>query len=397
MPYDSPDAALPRADQPAPRQSPQTVGRYLSIDVLRAVAILLMIEVHAVDHFSEEIGYPKFLLNLSQLFGHMSAPLFALLTGLSYSLWLGAQKRSGLSAGEIVKYSLRRGMFVFALGFVVNILIQLPDATFDWDILALIGVSAIILTGMRNWHPGILIAICIVILLASPPLRDLSQYQSYWHEDDYDYETNLGEVLLGLVLNGYFPLLPWLAFPLSGFALGQIYYRNERQASLPPTVALLGTLLLALALLGALLQPYVPDWVARYYATGWPHNVYLATTVYVLGSAGGGFICLWILNRALDLKPHVTGHGPVLTFFRRYSYFALTAYVVHLAVQILPLYFLAWWQNKSPIDFYSGRLLNVPAALVSGLILIVVLYLFLVVLDRHKKYSLEYFMRWICT
>jgi uncharacterized membrane protein len=392
---DSPDAASPRAQQPESEQSAKARGRYLSLDVLRAVAILLMIQVHAVDNFSDRIRHPLYLYNISEFFGYMPAPLFTLLSGLSFSLWLGAQKRLGRSTGEIVKYSVRRGLFLFVLGFVVNIFIFLPDSTFDWDILALIGAAAIVLTWVRNWHPGVLVAICVVILIVSPPLRDLVHYQSYWVSGDFDYEDNMSEVLPGFFLNGFFPLLPWLVYPLIGFVLGQIFYPGEKEATLPLILPLLGVLIFAIGLLGAVAEPYVPDWLARYYATGWPHNFYPATAVFILGSLGGIFVCLWITNRAIDLNRNVTGSGPILTFFRRYSYFALTAYCVHLAVLVWPMYAVALWQGKSKTDYYLGRFVSLPTALVLSLVLIIVLYLVLIVLDRHKKYSLEYFMRWI--
>jgi uncharacterized membrane protein len=340
-----------------------------------------------------------YLFNLSQIFGHMGAPLFVLLAGLSYSLWLAAQKRSGLSADEIVKYSFRRGMFVFALGIAVNVFIWLPDSTFDWEILTLLGASVIILIAVRNWRPRILIAACILIVLMTPPLRDISHHDLYWVDGEFEYGARwaLGDVLRGFLLNGYFPLLPWLLYMLAGFALGQIYFASEDEASLPLVLPLLGTLLIALALLGALLHssPRLPAWFARYYATGQPDGFNPMTTGLLLGSLGFMLIAMWVLNRAIDLNRSVTGTGPVLMFFRRYSYFALSAYVAHLAVQLWPMWFVAWWLQKTQIRFYEGRFLNLPAALVSAVIFIFVFYLLLIVLDRHKKYSLEHFMRWI--
>lgn len=126
-------------------------------------------------------------------------------------------------------------------------------------------------------------------------------------------------------------------------------------------------------------------------------RIYPATTVYVLISVGAILVCLWLANRVIDHRPGITGRGRVVTFFRRYSYFALTAYCVHLAVQVWPLYVYAWWRHRSHIDYYLGRAMTVAHALLSSLALIAALYLVLIVLDRHRKYSLEYFMRWIST
>ncbi len=396
MQHDSPDAALPPGGQPEPRPSRAIAQRYLSIDILRGLAILTMIQVHAVDHLSRRNPYPDYLNTASQIPGHLAAPLFTLVAGLSYALWLGAQERFGLSTDEIVKYSLRRGLFVFLLGFVVNVFVWLPDSTFDWDILQSIGGSAIILVAVRNWRPRTLIAIAIVILLVTPPLRQLFDYDSYWNvTGEFTYQTKFGPVLLGFFLTGYFPLLPWLLYPLVGFALGRLYYRDEKAAPLPLILPALGAVMLVLALLGGLLKPEVPAWIARYYATGWPDGFYPATTVFILASLGGTLIGLWILNRTIDLKESVTGRGRVLMFFRRFSYFALSAYVLHLVAQIWPLRLLALYERQERIDYYQGRALEIPAALVSSLALITALYILFIFLDRHKKYSLEYFMRWI--
>jgi uncharacterized membrane protein len=388
-------AVLPSSAQRVSPPSPKS--RYLSIDILRTLALILIIQVHAADHFSENVASPEYLFNLSQVFGHMGAPLFALLAGLSYSLWLAVQRRAGLGEDNIVKFSLRRGMFVFALGIAVNVFIWLPGSTFDWEILTLLGASAMILTWARDRRPGVLISVCLLILLVTPPLRDLARHDSYWVDGDFTHANTLGDVLLGFFLNGYFPLLPWLLYGLVGFALGQTCFRTEGVASLPLVVPLLGILLTALAALGVAFHasPRLPAWAARYYATGWPDGFNPATTVLVLGTLGVSLIAMWVLNHAIDRNPRVAGTGKVLTFFRRYSSFALSAYVAHLAVQLWPMWIIAWWQQKAQITFYEGQFMNLPAALVSAVLFVFLFYLLIIVMERHRKYSLEYFMRWI--
>jgi uncharacterized membrane protein len=379
-----------------PRAAPATHQRYLSIDILRAIAILLMIQVHFTDDMSYAFApTPGRLFDASGWLGLIPAPFFTVLSGLSYALWLRAQKRSG--KGDIVKYSFRRGMFVFGIGIAVNVLIWLPAATFNWDILTFLGAAALILIVVRNWRPATLAAICIVILLVTPPLRDLSHYQSYWVDEVFQYDFTLSDVVLGFLLNGYFPLLPWLIYPLAGFALGQFFdSEDDEEPSLPTFVPVLGTAMIAIALLGVVLNAYVPAWAARYYANFFPDEFYPATTVFVLLSLGGTMICLWLTNLLFDLNERVTGSGAVLSFFRRYSYFALTAYVVHLALHAWPMWIAAIWQQKTSTLFYSGRLVSTSTALLLALGFIILFYGFLVWLERHRKYSLEYFMRWCC-
>jgi uncharacterized membrane protein len=384
---------LPAADRLAGAQR-----RYLSIDVLRALAILLMIQVHFVENLSAESHAPQLLYDTCGYLGLISAPLFTLLAGLSYSLWLGAQKHAGRSEGDIVKYSLRRGMFVLILGFAVNIFIWLPEKTFMWDILTMLGAAALILTAVRTWHPGVLLVICVVILIASPPLRDAAHYDNYWVGEGFQYEFTLKDVMLGFLLNGYFPLLPWLIYPLAGFALGQYLFPcvDEEATSLPLSLPLLGAALVALAFIAMVLEPHVPTWVADYYINDFPEGFYPATTVFVVGTLGGMMLGLWALNAALDHNPRVTGTGWILTFFRRYSYFALTIYVVHLAIHIWPLLIAAAWHDKDSIYGYFDIATSTPLALALAVLCMATLYPCLILLERHKRFSLEHMMRWCC-
>jgi hypothetical protein len=55
---------------------------------------------------------------------------------------------------------------------------------------------------------------------------------------------------------------------------------------------------------------------------------------------------------------------------------------------------LAWWEGKR-LDYYYGVLTTIPTALLSSLVFMVVLYIWMIIADRYKKYTLENFIRWI--
>jgi hypothetical protein len=116
----------------------------------------------------------------------------------------------------------------------------------------------------------------------------------------------------------------------------------------------------------------------------------------VAGTLGGAMLGLWALNVALDVNPRVTGTGRILTFFRRYSYFALTVYVVHLAIHVWPLLIVAAWQHKETIYGAFGLATSTPVALALAVTCMVALYPCLILLERHKRWSLEHLMRWSC-
>ena len=46
----------------------------------------------------------------------------------------------------------------------------------------------------------------------------------------FDYEFTLADITLGWLVVGYFPLFPWLAFPLAGYALAPALLAGGRAA-----------------------------------------------------------------------------------------------------------------------------------------------------------------------
>jgi uncharacterized membrane protein len=69
--------------------------RYISIDLLGGLAILLMIQVHFVDNLSSRVDADSWLTGLSTILGWIPAPLFTLISGASYALWLQKQGAAG--------------------------------------------------------------------------------------------------------------------------------------------------------------------------------------------------------------------------------------------------------------------------------------------------------------
>ena len=86
--------------------------RYSSIDILRTFAIFSMVIVHFVENLSGSDFVPS----------GFGAPLFTFLSGVSYRLWLNSQEARGRSDADISKVTIRRGLFLFGVGFVFNVL-----------------------------------------------------------------------------------------------------------------------------------------------------------------------------------------------------------------------------------------------------------------------------------
>lgn len=63
--------------------------RFISIDILRALSIILMIIIHAVIYTSSGENYDKTLyFVVNSVISVIPAPLFVFLMGMSFLLWL---------------------------------------------------------------------------------------------------------------------------------------------------------------------------------------------------------------------------------------------------------------------------------------------------------------------
>lgn len=377
------------------RAKATAMKRYLSIDILRAVAILLMVQMHFVENLSSWEASSAWLHGFSSHIGNWAAPLFTTLSGLSFALWVRKQEAVGRSDKAIMKIAVRRGMFIFVTGFALAFCIWLPEALFMWDVLTLIGTSLVILSVTRKLPPPVLVAMCVAVLVISPPLRGFGDYPAYWEDGFFDYDFTLREVIYGFVVNGYFPLLPWIIFPLVGFVIGETAFSGrESKADCCRSLLLGGAGLMLLSGINIAFGWATPTLFAKHYCTG--VTLFPASTAYVVGMLGLSVFCLGLLHRWVDQNERITGTGSVSLFFRRFSSFSLTIYVVHLVAHLWPLWIYAVAIGKEDPTFYWRAAMSAPQALALSLVFVVVCYVALIFLGRYRKLSFEWWMRWVC-
>ncbi|MHC4464625.1 MAG: heparan-alpha-glucosaminide N-acetyltransferase domain-containing protein [Planctomycetota bacterium] len=366
--------------------------RLASVDVLRAIAILLMIQVHFVYNLSPREASTAALYDLSIVLGVLPAPIFTFLVGLSLWLWLRREVALGRSELELSKVIIRRGLFLFGAGLAFAVFVWSPKEVFDWDILTLIGASTLILFTLRKLAPEKLVALAILVLLISPPLRTATGYASHWRGEEYIYTFTMRDVVLGFLLQGYFPLLPWIVFPLIGFATGKHYLGDELGQRLRGwRILVVGMGLVGLAGLGSCFSDEVPQAVSGYISE---LSFYPASTTFIFGTLGVTLLGLWALYRGLDSREILPG-GAVLSFFSRYSRFSLTTYIMHHVAHLWPLYLLATWKGEHEPSSYYRKAVSTPVAFVLALLFIAGFHVVLVVLERRRKYNFEAFLRWL--
>lgn len=371
------------------------IKRFDSIDILRTVAIIGMIQVHFTTILSTYYdSSSSLLLNISDLVGAFPAPLFTFLVGISLFISVKRQEKSGLLPGAISDRNLRRGMALFFLGLLFATLIWTPSAVFGWDILTLIGASLLIVFPLRKLNNGILTAVSLIIVAVSPLFRIWFDYPSYWNRwGDYVTSSDLKGVLLGFVANGYFPLLPWLIFPLCGYIVGRACFRGELPR-LPKSLLPLGAGLVILST-GLLLVESAIDSNANlvsFYIS--PFTFYPASTTF-LAMALGIILILFVLSfRFFDLQAEKPLNSWFLTFSRRFSRYALTAYVMHHAVMVWPILLAANYTGRPDHWYYYGDVVPAAYALALSLLFILLFYGLIVLWDKHEgRYSFEWLLQ----
>ncbi len=360
--------------------------RLHSIDILRAIAILLMVQVHFVQNLSPRSSESAATYDLSETLGLLPAPIFTFLVGLS--LWLWVQKQPAESQTTRMQI-VRRGLFLFGFGLAFAVFIWLPDEIFIWDILTFIGLATLVVFALRNWSSWAVIAGSIVVLVVSPPLRELTRYASHWTAwGEYYYNFTMSDVLFGALLHGYFPLLPWIVFPLMGFITGKyMFNRTQSVRQRGWLIPALGIGLMGVAVILSMLSNGRPFALESYAPN---LSFYPANAQFVLLTLGLTLSSLWALHRWLDSRPQ----NSVLRFFQLYSRYSLTTYIVHHAAHIWPLYVAARRAGREdPFWFYADAV-STPSALGLAFTFVIVFFLALVQWDRYDgRYGFEWQLR----
>ena len=359
--------------------------RQPSIDFLRTYAIFVMVLVH----FAENLTGPISDRWIPTGFG---APIFAFLMGMSYQIWLTSQEAKGRSDVEISKTTIRRGLFLFGVGFAFNILVWLPEDTFNWDVLNFIGAATISLNVARRTPSIVLIIVCALVFILSPITRALADYPRYWLQGYFDCDLTLSQVLLGFGVTGYFPLLPWLIYPLVGLLTARtVFSAGNKSAATHP--AIIGAALIAASVLCLFLRTHTPSLVQRHLLIGW--RMFPASVEYVLFTIGFALLAFALAHRWIDLNPRFPRDGRAAAIARTFSRHSLSIYLLHHVVHLWPLWIYGVAKGQDATYYWRKALplqLSVPLAV----IFILLAYFLFRWMDRTGRGGLEKWMRWTC-
>ncbi|WP_340111529.1 acyltransferase family protein [Maribellus mangrovi] len=186
-------------------------------DLLKGIAIFFMIQVHIMELFIDYPGQSSVVGKISLFLG---GPFTAMVFMMVMGYFVAASKKS-------LRQNMSRGIKIFVLGFLLNIglnfhlLLKIKYA--DWpynsweyifgvDILYLAGLSIIILAVIKRLPKKLQLPVSFGLLAAVLLLTGTMNIWLTFPERNY-----ITPFIGGTYSWSYFPLFPWLAYPLAGY------------------------------------------------------------------------------------------------------------------------------------------------------------------------------------
>jgi uncharacterized membrane protein len=326
-----PHADLPRRAGAGPPSGPVAANavtgitgreRVRAFDLAAGLAVFFMILVHVLWHWGTPDTWTTPIGEaISYAAGPTATPVFLFLVGAS----LGAARRPGWAT------LASRGLWLFALGYVLNLLRgvipftlgtasgvisaeQVAPYTPWWlattvDLHHVVGLSliaiAVLWTVVRPGWGWLALAAALVVI--APFLRGASFGTAV-------LDAPLTPVL-GSAPNVYYALVPWLAYPLTGAVFGSIMARSPDRPALFRRAAVVGAGLVALGcVLIAAQQPTFDVF------TYWRQPA--SFTVAIIG-----IVLLWLA--LCDVMTRRRGLDRLFGFFYRWSDRVIAIYFTH--------------------------------------------------------------------
>lgn len=332
--------------------------RIVSIDLLRGIAILFMVQYHAVVFLlTPEYPFPHLLHATIWTIGYMSAPVFYILFGLGTAFFYNKTFHDPTKNQTwLLKTCAKRSLYLITVSTFFN-LMQLivtgQGKIFENNIFHFLGLSLILFVPLEK-APQRGKAIVAGILYGT-----------------YALYTNGLLYLPPFLVNGIWPLVPYFDYVIMGNIIGHLLYESFQKGKIEvfrKTILWGSACLLLLCALAFFLEPSVAD-IIRNRKTLWfmlyAHSLFLL----ILGS-------LWWLVDYRKLQ------GGLISFFVEMGRIALSVYYLHL-FYLHSLKFVYHWLS---LYLTSAQWFVVNFTFFGGL--------YFLILNFWKKQGYRYGLEW---
>jgi uncharacterized membrane protein len=390
---------------PRPILEDELMRRVASIDMLRGTALMGMVMCHFMIYYGDPQATKNvFYFILNHILGDLGAACFLLLVGMSQVI--SADRKKGATEEGLMKKAFIRGTYIFGAGILMLALAWGPSQLWQWDILTLIGTATVALYFCRFLPSWVILLISTAIMFLTPWLRTGIDFTPYWGgkfipvpfisdylpgifydpAGEYKVIWNLRDIVRGFFVTAYFPVFPWLAYPLIGFVVGRRIVNGQMVRDLPFffIIGLVMTVLGGTLSYASLFRPAaspIYDYIAP--LSFFPDSI---TMVCIqTGMALILFASAYAYYDGREAPLPLTGQWFI--WCQRMSRFSLTVYFLHYLFITWPLWIIYGITGK----FFVENLMGLFPALLAGMAAVAV---FLTVLKawqrREAKYSLEW-------
>jgi uncharacterized membrane protein len=323
-------------------------NRIAAIDWMRGLVMVLMIIDHASmafdrHHLSQDSAmYPEaatMALPAGEFFTrwmtHICAPTFVLLAGVALALSVERRAAKGMAARDIDRFIITRGAIIALLDLTV---VSFGSGRWNMGVLFAIGVSMICMAGLRRLPTGALVAIGLGWFAFGELLTD-------WVWDPPGSSSPMAAILIAnyasenLLIK--YPVIPWLAIMVLGWALGRHannFQAGKARVSAQKVLWIAGAAALVVFVIVRASQGYGDMFLNRMDNSWqqWLHvSKYPPSLSYVTLELGLMSLCLAGLAR-IEPRIGVRPNGVFLVFGQTAMFF----YLVHrLAFEIPATYF----------------------------------------------------------
>ncbi|MHB0756238.1 heparan-alpha-glucosaminide N-acetyltransferase domain-containing protein [Polaribacter sp. M15] len=205
-------------------------NRLYFIDIVRAFAILMMLQGHFIDTLLDPIYRDKtyILYKVWSYFRGITAPTFFTISGLIFTFLLLKAKAKGNEKLRIRK-GIIRGLFLIFVGYLIRVpVFQWFTGSFNTyflvvDVLQCIGLSLIIVIGLyvlsaKNLQIFSLLTIItgVLIFITEPLYRELTFYNLPLVLSNYISKSN----------GSIFTIIPWFGYVSFGAFLATLFHKN---------------------------------------------------------------------------------------------------------------------------------------------------------------------------
>ena len=205
------------------------IKRDISIDVLRGLAIFTMIAANTAGEILCE-PHPFWF----RFYGSFAAPLFVLLAGMMVFVTSNAKNYN-------LSYFVKRGLFIIGVAALLDITIWHIYPFMIFDVLYVIGFSlpvAYLLLKIKDNR--LKYVVILSIFLITPLLQVVFGYPKdlklLFLDDNVHLSSFISimpHIFKNFIIDGFFPLFPWLGFSLLGANIAGLRYKLKEKFNKP--------------------------------------------------------------------------------------------------------------------------------------------------------------------